>query len=186
MLKITANQIILENTPPFNRKFIKKNQIRQITGNVAVKKINDIIRETPLFESYEFNKEGLLVKVEKTDYLGKKTDTTIYLVQYSKEGKILEKTEWVGGAFLTKKFYYENNELKSMEYYRQSAKTANKIHLFSETFKTVKNTPVEKMIYCYNENNQHYKTITEQYDQYGNLIQRTEKFEVSGKAIVYT
>lgn len=75
---------VLGEKPFFNHEFVKKAKIKKIKGYYSTKASMDIIRGTDQFYTYEFDKEGRLIR----EYYTRNVDTIVKLYTYDSQSRI--------------------------------------------------------------------------------------------------
>lgn len=86
------------DAPFFNADFIQKNKISRISGSYTHKKVGDIIRESELIHVYEFDKQGRLAMTFETVEAKTGFDTLVTIYEYNTQGLLaaLRKSDQYG------------------------------------------------------------------------------------------
>ena len=74
--------------PYFNEEIVKRNKIKQISGKFTMKKVGDIMRESELQRTYEFDQDGRLILSHETVPSNKGYDTLITYFEYDDRGNL--------------------------------------------------------------------------------------------------
>ena len=72
----------------FDKDFIGGRGIKTITGQVSIKRDNEIIQETALFIYYRFDRNGRMVEKKEYRQIGRRFDTTVVHYHYNPAGQL--------------------------------------------------------------------------------------------------
>ncbi len=115
---------VLGEQPFFNPAFIKSAKIKKIKGFYSTKASMDIIRSSNQFYTYEFDKEGRLIR----EYLTKNQDTIVKLYTYDSNSRISYYSESNYYGFKSQHFVYDSlNRIVLIETRRETNLNKSKI-----------------------------------------------------------
>jgi hypothetical protein len=169
--------------PFFNEILIKRNQIKQISGKFTMKKVGDIMRESQLERTYEFDKEGRLILSHETVPSKNGYDTLITYFEYDERGNlsIIRKKDQYG--FYVEYFEYDSlNRIVREEKRRNINKNANSLKFelgeeFVVSFETSKYSDYGDQIKrtIYNSYDIPFRDEINYYNEEGVLIEKVDK-----------
>jgi YD repeat-containing protein len=175
----------------FNQKFIQDNKIKQIYGEVMLKKELKPMERTSLFQQFDFDQQGRLYRSIESVALSKnQIDTSVVLFYY--EGDLLAKKVYTdNNGFYAHSYQYDSEgKMIKMTYSREENKfktryqfeSTKSIIVFFETYE-YKDCLPEKCIRTYfNQQGKPYQTLSSYFDGYGQLIEETTQYVVTKKS----
>ena len=177
--------------PFFNREFIQKNRIKQLTGVYTYKKHGDIMRETEYIYVYRFDKNGNLISTVETCPDDGSKDTVKNIYKYNDQNRLIAHLKTNQDGFQS--IYYEYDSLGriiSEEYKRETVDTNHQV-IKSTTFNK------ERFVYedfglqtkrtRYNSYNLPYLDEFFNYNEHGYLVEQIERLKMTSevRAISY-
>ncbi len=115
-----SKAILIDGESFFSSEFLKKNKIKTIVGELAVKEVMQPIRTKGLINLYSFDKEGRLVEKLKTFKLrGGRVDTSSQTFAYNDLDQLIQQSSFESSGYSSQKFEYDDSgRVKLQRYYR--------------------------------------------------------------------
>lgn len=112
--------LLVDGESYFNPEFIKRNKIKTIVGELAVKEEMQPIRSKGLINYYEFDQEGRLVEKLKTFKLrGGRIDTSSQTFVYNDLDQLVQESLFESSGFSSQKYQYDDSgRMLSQSFYR--------------------------------------------------------------------
>jgi hypothetical protein len=178
--------LLVDGESYFNPDFIKRNKIKRIIGELAVKEEMQPIRSKGLINFYEFDEEGRLIEKLKTFKLrGGRIDTSAQTFAYNDLDQLVQESLFESSGYSSQKYqfddsgrvvsqsYYRGENLSPFNYQLQKGKT---MELKEERFSyEVIDSLTFKKIY-YNSNGTAYKEGVIRYNRAGLKISERIRF----------
>ncbi|MBL4625652.1 MAG: hypothetical protein JKY42_11010 [Flavobacteriales bacterium] len=180
----------------FNSEFIKKNGITTIHSKISIKREMKPIKVTPLWQQYDFDRYGRVIRMMETYYVGTQIDTS--LVQFKYAGDHLNKKRLSDPkGFYSFSYQYDDDGNMTQKTYSREVNANPETHNFElgqliEVYKEryekkiISDTKIKTTIY--NSSDKPYQTVFKEYDEYGNFIKEVSTLVVTrkGSRTVYT
>ncbi len=112
--------LLVDGESYFNPEFIKRNKIRRIIGELAVKEEMQPIRTKGLIHYFEFDREGRLVEKLKTFKLrGGRIDTSSQTFAYNDLDQLIRESTYESSGYSSQKYAYDDSgRVVSQTFYR--------------------------------------------------------------------
>ncbi len=193
---LDINQPLFSDEPFFNANFIKRNNIKSITGSISSKKVRDIIRTKGLDYFYAFNKNGTLKTQLSSHFASGLKDSTTVAYQYNNKGLLSVKRKNDSYGFFSYNYKYNDNDLIVLQTYcrdenKHKSKSVFEIKkqyiISTDSFSYQQHDTSQTKKYFYNAYKKVYKEQTNYYNQYGYLTEEYTKFIIGNnkKKITY-
>lgn len=183
-----SNCDVFSNNNFFNDEFIKKNGITSIKATISSKQTMKPIKETGLWQSYNFDKYGRVVEMIETSSLLGKFDTSVVHFKYA--GEHLNKKRLTDEkGFYSYTYQYDDGKMTQKTYSREvnANKTRDKfelgqlIEIYKETYEHSEISDSKTKTVTYNSDGKPYEQEFREYDEYGNLIKIVKTLVVTKK-----
>lgn len=173
---------VFTDDPFFYSEFIKKNGIREITGEISTKESLQVIEQRNLVNTYLFDKKGQLLKQYRSFDNSNSKDTTVITYFYNDDQQIITQRTNDNYGFFSDNYEYDSNyNILSKTYCRDENTSGNKKQfklgkqhtILKETF-SYESTDSTLSKHTYNSHGKKYQTLTSYFNEHG-LVTREEK-----------
>lgn len=171
----------------FNAAFQSRNKIKRMTGRFSDKRDNMPIEKKPGIIEISFDREGRIVRHFRVRSVGSLRDTSLHLWEYQEQELISESIK--NGRSLIRKLSLERGDTTFTHRFRVeegevAANTEPQERWWHNTsFHVLEIQADQRKIEYFNELHLPYKVETYRYDEHGYLVERTERYHMSGRNI---
>ena len=194
---VSAHAQILDNTNCdvfsdnnfFNQEFIKKNGITTIHSTISSKRSMKPIKETPLWQQFDFDKYGRVTRMMETRFIGSKIDTSLVQFKYVGDHLVKKRLSDTKGFYSYSYQYNDNGNLEKKTYSREvnanpethKFELKQLIEVYKERYEHTEISKSKTKQISYNSNDKPYLQEFTEYDEYGNKIKEISTLVVTKK-----
>ncbi len=181
--------LVFSDAPFFSSKFIRQNQIKQITGVISTKKNLQVIEQRNLVNTYVFDKKGRLGKQYRSFNGANSKDTTFITYEYTDFNKVKTQRTSDSYGFFSNNYEFNNQKkIISKTYCRDENLNGDKNNfklgkqhvIVQETF-SYESSDSTKSKSTYNSRGKKYQTITSFYNEHGLKHKEEKKLLINKK-----
>lgn len=178
----------------FYATFIRKNNIRKITGVISTKKSLQVIEQKNLVNTYLFDKQGRLEKQYRSFNYSTRKDTTFFTYIYNSTNLITTKRTSDSYGFFSNNYKYNADGLMTSKVYcrdenigqdKNNFKLGKQHIIVEETFSHLK-TDTTASVRTYNTHGKQYQLFTTYFNELGFVKKEVKKNIINKKKSVVT
>jgi hypothetical protein len=176
----------------FNDEFIRKNGIIGINSTISSKQEMKPIKETGLWQQYDFDKYGRVKRMMETKKVGSIVDTSLVEFKYAGDRLNKKRLSDASGFYSYAYQYNDQGKLTQKTYsrevnanpYKHKFELKQLIEIYKERYEHTKISDASSKVMVYNSSDKPFQKLFTQYDEYGNLIKETATLVVTKKTEV--
>lgn len=181
-----SKALLIDGESYFDADFIKRNKIKSITGELAVKEIMQPIRSKGLINHYEFDKEGRLVEKLKTFKIrGGRIDTSAQTFAYNDLDQLIQESTFESSGYSAQRYEYDDSGRvvkqaffrgENLSPYQYQLEKGKSLAIKEEAFAYVQIDSLRYKRVYYNSNGAPYKEGIVSYNEAGFKVSERMQF----------